>query len=124
MTSELTDTNFIDETEQKSSDMEELYNIDDDIIEEKQTIIKGKDRKSFPRMTRYEFVRIIGTRKQQLSLGAKPFIKNKDELTINEIVIEELKNKLIPYKIRRKMPNNILEEWEISELSIDHLELK
>ena len=124
MTSELTDTNFIDETEQKSSDMEELYNIDENIIEEKQTIVNGKDRKSFPRMTRYEFVRIIGTRKQQLSLGAKPFIKNKDEFTTNEIVIEELKNKLIPFKIRRKMPNNILEEWKISELSIDHLELK
>lgn len=124
MTSELTDTNFIDETEQKSSDMEELYNIDENIIEEKQTIVNGKDRKSFPRMTRYEFVRIIGTRKQQLSLGAKAFIKNKDEFTTNEIVIEELKNKLIPFKIRRKMPNNILEEWKISELSIDHLELK
>lgn len=123
MNSEITDTNFI-ETEQKSSDTEEIYNIDDEIDDENQIIVKGKDRKSFPRMTRYEFVRIIGTRKQQLSLGAKPFIKNKDEFTINEIVIEELKNKLIPFKIRRKMPNNILEEWEISELSIDHLELK
>lgn len=123
MNSEITDTNFI-ETEQKSSDTEEIYNIDDEIDDENQIIVKGKDRKSFPRMTRYEFVRIIGTRKQQLSLGAKPFIKNKDEFTINEIVIEELKNKLIPFKIRRKMPNNILEEWDITELSIEHLELR
>ena len=116
-----TETNI--ETETKSMELDEIYdNIEENINEEKQ-FRTGADRKSFPRMTRYEFVRLIGERKQQLSLGAKSFIKNKDDFTIDELVLEEFKNKLIPFKIRRKLPNNIIEEWDINELDISHLEL-
>jgi DNA-directed RNA polymerase I, II, and III subunit RPABC2 len=124
-----TEQNIIDdsdtnnETETKSMELDEIYdNIEENINEEKQ-IRTGADRKSFPRMTRYEFVRLIGERKQQLSLGAKSFIKNKDDFTIDELVLEEFKNKLIPFKIRRKLPNNIIEEWDINELDISHLEI-
>ena len=35
--------------------------------------------------------------------------------------MEELKAKLIPFKIIRRLPNNVKEEWNIDELYIDHL---
>jgi DNA-directed RNA polymerase subunit K/omega len=116
-----TETNV--ETETKSIELDEIYNNIEENINEKKQYRTGADRKSFPRMTRYEFVRLIGERKQQLSLGAKSFIKNKDDFTIDELVLEEFKNKLIPFKILRKLPNNIIEEWDINELDISHLEI-
>ena len=84
-------------------------------------IIKGKDRKSFPKMTKYEMVRIIGERIKQLTLGSKSFIKNKEDFNYEQIAYEEFKNKLIPFKIIRNLPNNQREEWKISELEISHL---
>lgn len=118
-----TETNYLDDIEAKSYDLDNIYDNIEETIIEKEKIVKGLERKSFPRLTRYEFVRIIGERKQQLSLGAKTFIKNKDYFSIDELVIEEFKNKLIPFKIIRKLPNNIIEEWDISELDISHIEL-
>ena len=84
-------------------------------------ILSGKDRKSFPKMTKYEMVRIIGERIKQLTLGSKSFIKNKEAFNYDEIAYEELKNKLIPFKIIRNLPNNLKEEWNINELEISHL---
>lgn len=92
--------------------------IEDDV---KLKILLGKDRKSFPKMTKYEMVRIIGERVKQLTLGSKSFIKNKEAFNYEEIAYEELKNKLIPFKIIRNLPNNFKEEWKINELEISHL---
>ena len=76
------------------------------------------------KLTRYEFVRIIGERTQQLKKGAKPLIfvsKDSEALTEEEIAIEELKNNMIPFKIRRPVKNHY-EIWRIDELDKTHLE--
>ena len=91
--------------------------------EPKYNILRGKDRVSFPRMTRYEMVRIIGERTKQLTMGAKAFIKNKEDYTYEELAVLELKNKLVPFKIMRALPDGDKEEWSIEELSIEHLQL-
>jgi len=96
-------------------------NIDLEEKEEKIKILRGKDRISFPKMTKYEMVRILGERTKQLTLGAKSFIKNKEDFDYETIAYEEFKKKLIPFKIIRNLPNNIKEEWLIEELNIDHL---
>ena len=87
-------------------------------------VIDGDKRTSKNKMTRYEFVRIIGERIMQLTKGAKPLIKqNKQslELSYKEIAIEELKANMIPFKIRRFVKDHY-EIWKIEELNKKHLE--
>lgn len=87
-------------------------------------ITEPSKRKSKNLMTRYEFVRIIGERVVQLTKGAKPLIKQSklsDELSYQEIAIEELKINMIPFKIRRFVKDHY-EIWKIDELNKKHLE--
>jgi DNA-directed RNA polymerase subunit K/omega len=75
-------------------------------------------------MTRYEFVRIIGERIKQLTMGAKPMIRQSpksENFTYAEIAIEELKLNTIPFKIRRPLKDHY-EIWSIDELDKTHLE--
>ena len=107
-----------EENEMDCIDLDEMV-IDDKII----TIIEPSKRISKNKMTRYEFVRIIGERIKQLTMGAKPMIRMvKDvELSYSEIAIEELKLNTIPFKIRRPVKNHY-EIWAIEELDKKHLE--
>ena len=80
----------------------------DNIIHQKKedlkfTYVDKKDRITRNKLTMYEFVRIIGERTKQLTMGAKPLVKiNKDsnELEYKELAIEELRYNMIPYKIK------------------------
>jgi len=101
-----------------------LDDIDDIDKEIKEEIILGKDRISANRLTKYEMVRIIGERIKQLNMGAKPLIKNYESLNYEQIAIEELKLNMIPYKIKRPLPNGKFEIWTLDELSKDHLLLE
>lgn len=85
-------------------------------------IVEQSKRMTNPRMTKYEMVRIIGERTKQFKMGAKPLIKNTDDLTYEEKAILELKKNMTPIKIKRPLPNNTVEIWDISELNKDHLE--
>ena len=84
-------------------------------------ILKEDERISVNRMSLYEFVRLIGTRTKQLSMGAKPMIKNTQGLSSKEIAILELKNNTLPLIIKRPLPDNRFEIWKINELEKNHL---
>lgn len=84
-------------------------------------IVKGTERRSSNKMTKYEMVRILGERVKQLTLGAKCFIKNKEDFDYETLAREELKLKLTPFKVIRRLPNNVKEEWMIGEFYVDHL---
>jgi DNA-directed RNA polymerase subunit K/omega len=86
-----------------------------------QKILKGNDRISTNRLTKYEMVRILGERTKQLTMGAKPLIKNYELLSYEKIAIEELKLNMIPFKIKRPLPNGHYEIWYLDELYKDHL---
>ena len=96
-----------------------IFELDDNYDMDK--IKRGNDRISLNRMSRYEMVRILGERVKQLTLGAKCFIKNKEDFDYETLAMEELKAGLIPFKIIRTLPNNVKEEWSIEELTIKHL---
>ena len=66
-------------------------------------------------------VRILGERIKQLTLGAKPLIKNFQTLSYDSIAEEELKRNMIPFKIKRPLPNGKYEIWTLDELQKDHL---
>lgn len=100
-----------------------LNDIDELTINSNQetTIVNKKDRILNPRMTRYEMVRILGEREKQLTMGAKPLIKNHNGLTYGEIAVEELITNMIPLKIKRVQKKNVFEIWNIEELDKTHI---
>ncbi len=116
------------DTDDVVSDSENNSCIYNDLIDDKgeriKKELKGNNRITRNKLTRYELVRLIGERTKQLSMGAKPLIKvNKEseELSYKEIAIEELKLNMMPFKIKRPHMNSY-EIWELNELEKDHLE--
>lgn len=83
--------------------------------------LSDTERISINRLTKYEMVRILGERTKQITMGAKPLIKNATNLTNEQIVNEEFKNNMIPFKIKRPLPNGKFEIWNLDELKKDHL---
>jgi DNA-directed RNA polymerase subunit K/omega len=66
-------------------------------------------------------VRIIGERTKQLIMGAKPLVKNYKGLDYEKIAEEEFKFNMIPFKIKRQLPNGKYEIWSLEELNKDHI---
>ena len=83
--------------------------------------VKKEDRQSSAKLTKYEMVRILGERTKQLTMGAKALVKNHKDLPYEKIAEEELKLNMIPFKIRRPLPNGKYELWTLDELNKDHL---
>ena len=76
---------------------------------------KTKEKKTLPFLTKYEKARIIGLRTQQLSTGAIPMIDTEIFNSALEVAEEELKQRKIPFIIRRVFPNGDIEDWKIEE---------
>jgi DNA-directed RNA polymerase I, II, and III subunit RPABC2 len=98
-------------------DYSEIY---DEKKENPITIVESSQRITLPKLTKYEKVRLIGTRAKQISLGAKVMIKNTEGLNAIEIAKLELEHKMIPMKVKRLLPDNRVEIWKLSELDLDN----
>ena len=73
--------------------------------------------KTIPFLTKYEKSRILGQRAKQINSGAYPFVKVPENVIDGYIIAEiELKEKRIPFIIRRPMPNGGSEYWKIKDL--------
>ena len=91
-------------------------NFEDEEVNKQNIYVKTEDRVTKPILFEFERVRILGERATQLSMGAKPMIKNVDNLDPKTIAKMELENKVIPLIIIRELPNGAMEKWKISEL--------
>ena len=126
------DSKIDSETELKDCEIEQTIEDDNDFfnndvsseIENNNELkyITGEDRVTNPRLTKYEMVRILGERIKQLNMGAKPLVKNIQDISYDKVAVEELKLNMIPFKIKRPLPNNKIEIWELKELDKKHLE--
>jgi DNA-directed RNA polymerase subunit K/omega len=106
------------ESYKNEDDENDSYNYNQEIENtNKEILLEKENRITQPILTKYEFVRIIGTRTKQIELGSKKFIKNVGNMKPKEVALLELKHKRIPFKIKRKLPNNKYEIWSINELS-------
>ncbi len=83
--------------------------------------VSKENRISSNRLTKYEMVRILGERTKQLTMGGKPLIKNYQTLSYDKIAEEEFKRNMIPFKIKRPLPNGKFEIWTLDELEKEHL---
>ena len=125
------DLKFIDEDNSKECAIDKALEEDNEYFENEEDIevqpdttveyVKNEDRISASKLTKYEMVRILGERTKQLTMGAKPLIKNYQGLPYDRIAEEELKLNMIPFKIRRPLPNGKYELWNLEELNKSHL---
>ena len=109
--------------EQTLEDDNEYFDNDDDVEVQPDTTVeyvKPEERISATRLTIYEMVRILGERTRQLTTGSKPLIKHNG-LSYDKIAEKELMLNMIPFKIRRPLPNGKYELWTLDELYKDHL---
>jgi len=113
---ETENTDIIDELEEDDEDY-----ANDEIIPIELKEIPKEERVTRNKLTKYEMVRILGERQKQLTMGAKPLIKNHTGLSYDVIAEEELKLNMIPFKIKRPLPNGKYEIWTLDELDKDHL---
>lgn len=104
----------------------ECLNHNYDEIEKLTTIVKDENNniidpfhKTVPFLTKYEKTRVIGQRAKQIEEGANPFIKVPENVIEGYIIAEmELKEKKIPFIIRRPVPGGAFEYWKLRDLEI------
>jgi DNA-directed RNA polymerase subunit K/omega len=104
-------------------DNDEINDFENSEIEnvKEQKLLTNNERISSNRLSKYEMVRILGERTKQLTMGAKPLLKNYESLSYDKIAEEELKLNMVPFKIKRNLPNGKYEIWLLEELYKDHL---
>ena len=82
--------------------------------------LEQKDnRKSLPIATKYEITRMLMERIHQLNMGAHPLINwtgQKTGLNVTELIArEELRQRRIPFIVRRTFPNGKYEDWKLED---------
>lgn len=80
--------------------------------------INKEEKKLQPFLTKYERARLIGTRARQLSSGASAMIDTTNFKNVVEVAEEELKQRVIPFIVRRYLSNGKYEDWKIDEFKI------
>ena len=75
--------------------------------------------KTIPILSRYERAAVLGSRTKQLNNGNKPFIPVNSTILDNYLIAEsELKQKKLPFIIKRPIPNGGFEYWHIEDLEL------
>jgi len=111
-------SNFIQQTHPES----QRHNYDE--IENLAKVFRNKDghivddlHQTNPYLTKYEKTKILGLRAKQINAGALPFVdvpeKVIDGYTIAQL---ELKEKKMPFIIRRPLPCGASEYWHLQDL--------
>lgn len=81
--------------------------------------IKDLLHKTTPILSKYEYTNIIGIRAKQLSDGASPLIELPEEIIDNYIIADiELRQKVLPFIIKRPLGHGGCEYWKVSDLEI------
>jgi DNA-directed RNA polymerase I, II, and III subunit RPABC2 len=89
------------------------------VVRDSDGIIIDTLHKTIPYLTKYEKARILGQRAKQIESGAKPFVNIPETIIDGYIIAElELKEKKIPFIIRRPIPGGGCEYWHLRDLEI------
>ena len=87
------------------------------VIRDKDGIIVDDLHKTIPFLTKYERARILGQRAKQINSGSTTFVKVPENVIDGYLIAElELKEKKIPFIIRRPLPNGGSEYWSLRDL--------
>jgi len=87
------------------------------VVRDKNNNIIDDLHKTIPYLTKYERTRIIGQRAKQINAGGTAFVKVPENVIDGYLIAElELKEKRIPFIIRRPLPNGGSEYWNVKDL--------
>ena len=104
--------------EKKIHNYEEVKNFSK-IKRDKQNNIVDLFHKTTPILTKYERTKVLGQRAKQIDEGASPMIDFGSNIIDGYIIaLEELKQKKLPFIIRRPIPNGGVEYWPVKELEV------
>ncbi|KAJ8752820.1 hypothetical protein K2173_008555 [Erythroxylum novogranatense] len=81
--------------------------------------VAERPRKTSKFMTKYERARILGTRALQISMNAPVMVELEGETDPLEIAMKELRERKIPFTIRRYLPDGSYEDWGVDELIVE-----
>jgi DNA-directed RNA polymerase I, II, and III subunit RPABC2 len=109
-----------DEEDDEEEDEENIINNDVEFDDEENNERKILEKKTFNYLTKYERCFILGIRIQQIMNNSPIFIKTDILEVVNpfNIAYEELLQKKLPFKIKRKLPNGNVEIWDLEDLII------
>merc|ERR1719379_295020 len=109
-----------DEAEEDEDDMDADDGEAIDVMtgEDDQLIPKPSEgpRKTTPYITKYERARVLGARALQISMNAPVMVELQGETDPLIIAEKELINRVIPFVVRRFLPDGTYEDWKVSEL--------
>ena len=74
--------------------------------------------KTTPILTKFELTSILGHRAKQINSGAPVFVERNGAVDGYQIALEELKQKKMPFIIKRPLPDGSSEYWRVSDLEI------
>jgi DNA-directed RNA polymerase I, II, and III subunit RPABC2 len=104
----------------------ECFNHNYEEVEKLSTVVRNSDNiiidplhKTIPFLTKYEKTRILGQRAKQIEMGAKPFVSVDEKIVDSYIIAElELREKKIPFIIKRPIPSGGFEYWNVKDLEM------
>jgi DNA-directed RNA polymerase I, II, and III subunit RPABC2 len=89
------------------------------VIRDENNIIIDPLHRTIPYLTKYEKARILGQRAKQIETGSKPFVKVPENVIDSYVIAElELREKKIPFIIKRPIPGGAFEYWNLRDLEI------
>lgn len=89
------------------------------VVRNSDNIIIDPLHRTIPYLTKYEKARILGQRAKQIETGAKPLVKIPENIVDSYIIAElELREKKIPFIIRRPIPGGACEYWNLRDLEV------
>jgi DNA-directed RNA polymerase I, II, and III subunit RPABC2 len=104
----------------------ECFSHNYDEISKLSTVIRNSDNiiidplhKTIPFLTKYEKARILGQRAKQIETGSKTFVKIPESIIDSYIIAElELREKKIPFIIKRPIPSGAFEYLHLKDLDV------
>ena len=89
------------------------------VIRDESNIIIDPLHRTIPHLTKYEKARVLGQRAKQIETGSKPFVKLNENIIDSYVIAElELREKKIPFIIKRPIPGGAFEYWNLRDLEI------
>lgn len=118
------DTDSEEEIECLYADSEEELDDDEGNDEEESgEFVPDSQRRTKRKLFRYEYVRCVRDRTEQIIHESKKMIKNCDHLTPIQIAKLEILRNTLPFYIIRTLSNGKKERWSIEELDKSHLDI-
>lgn len=87
------------------------------VTRDENNIIIDPLHRTIPYLTKYEKARVLGQRSKQIEVGAKPLVKVPENIIDSYVIAElELREKKIPFIIKRPIPGGAFEYWHLRDL--------